>query len=139
MWCAGPTVTAYSSRSYSFVIRPPLPRSRQLIAKSTDDADWKLAGDKVLAGPPVFSLSTGISPSHLFPATSDKVETLVDTVASTPAAVGDGLGKAKEAVSSAGEVLESIPRTVEEIPVQVRACRLVGAPSMVALSFHVVL
>lgn len=51
-----------------------------------------------------------------------KVETLVDTVVATPAAVGDGLGKAKEAVSSAGDVLESIPRTVEEIPLQVCAC-----------------
>lgn len=52
---------------------------------------------------------------------SKQVETLVDTVAATPAAVGGGFGKAKEAVSSAGELLESIPRTVEDIPVEVRA------------------
>lgn len=50
----------------------------------------------------------------------EKVETLVDTVASAPAAVEDGLVKAQEAVSSAGELLESIPRTVQEIPIEVR-------------------
>ncbi|CAM9174850.1 unnamed protein product, partial [Hapterophycus canaliculatus] len=50
--------------------------------------------------------------------TVDGVETLVETVASTPAAVGDGLGKAKEAVTSAGELLESIPRAVQDIPLE---------------------
>lgn len=50
----------------------------------------------------------------------------MDTVVSTPAVVGDGLGKAKEAVSSAGELLESIPRAVEEIPVEVCACACGG-------------
>lgn len=61
-----------------------------------------------------------------------KVETIVDTVVATPAAVGDGLGKAKEAASSASELLESIPRTVQEIPIEVRV-RPPPGPSMLSL------
>ena len=55
------------------------------------------------------------------------METLVDTVATAPAAVGDGFVKAQEAVSSAGELLESIPRTVQDIPAEVRATRVTTA------------
>lgn len=43
----------------------------------------------------------------------------MEAVASAPAAVEDGFGKAKEAVDSTGELLESIPRTVQEIPIEV--------------------
>lgn len=45
----------------------------------------------------------------------------MDTVVAAPAAVEDGFVKAQEAVSSAGELLESIPRTVQDIPTEVRA------------------
>lgn len=48
----------------------------------------------------------------------------MDTVAAAPAAVGDGFVKAQEAVSSAGELLENIPRTVQAIPVEVRPAYL---------------
>ena len=51
----------------------------------------------------------------------------MDTVATAPAAVGDGFVKAQEAVSSAGELLESIPRTVQDIPAEVRATRVTTA------------
>lgn len=51
-----------------------------------------------------------------------QVETLVETVASAPAAVGDGFGKAKEAVTSTGELLEGIPLAVQQIPLEVCVC-----------------
>ena len=48
-----------------------------------------------------------------------KAGALVDTVAAAPAAVSEGLGKAQAAAKSAGELLESIPRTAQEIPREV--------------------
>lgn len=50
--------------------------------------------------------------------TVEGVETLVTTVASTPAAVESGIGLTQEALKSAGDVVESIPRTIQEIPLE---------------------